>query len=111
MATGRPSSGWIKGIVKEVVSGDTLNITSGPKLGAPEKRITLASLIAPKLVLSTATACSTPRSKSFGLRNARETLARGQMRRSLHIAALVQYSFWIVLHLYSTVSGIRLVGG
>ena len=52
MASGRPSSGWIKGIVKEVASGDTLTITSGPKLGAPEKRITLASLIAPKLVPS-----------------------------------------------------------
>ena len=53
MAKSRTSPGWIKGIVKEVPSGDTLTIASGPRLGAPEKRITLASLIAPKLVSST----------------------------------------------------------
>ncbi|GLI65134.1 hypothetical protein VaNZ11_008590 [Volvox africanus] len=45
------ATGWLRGVVKEVVSGDTLVIagtTKGPG-PAPEKRITLASLIAPKL--------------------------------------------------------------
>ena len=49
MASTRPS-GWIKGIVKETPSGDTLVIASAPRPGAPEKRITLSSLISPKLV-------------------------------------------------------------
>ena len=49
MASTRPS-GWIKGIVREVTSGDTLVIASAPRPGAPEKRITLSSLISPKLV-------------------------------------------------------------
>ena len=49
MASTRPS-GWIKGIVKEVPSGDTLVIASAPRPGAPEKRITLSSLFSPKLV-------------------------------------------------------------
>ncbi|GLC57824.1 hypothetical protein PLESTB_001270800 [Pleodorina starrii] len=45
------ATGWLRGVVKEVVSGDTLVIagtTKGPG-PAPEKRITLSSLIAPKL--------------------------------------------------------------
>lgn len=46
------ATGWLRGVVKEVVSGDTLVIagsTKGPG-PAPEKRITLSSLLAPKLV-------------------------------------------------------------
>ncbi|GFR42157.1 hypothetical protein Agub_g3009 [Astrephomene gubernaculifera] len=45
------ATGWLRGTVKEVVSGDTLVIagtTKGPG-PAPEKRITLSSLMAPKL--------------------------------------------------------------
>jgi hypothetical protein len=45
------STGWLRGVVKSVESGDTLviagNVARGPP---PEKKITLASLIAPKLV-------------------------------------------------------------
>ncbi len=46
------ATGWLRGTVKEVVSGDTLVIagTTKPGVVAPEKRITLSSLIAPKLV-------------------------------------------------------------
>jgi len=40
----------MNGVVVEAPSGDTLTIASTPKLGAPQKRITLSSLIAPKLV-------------------------------------------------------------
>ncbi|KAG2491495.1 hypothetical protein HYH03_010073 [Edaphochlamys debaryana] len=45
------ATGWLRGTVKEVVSGDTLVIagtTKGPG-PAPEKRLTLSSLMAPKL--------------------------------------------------------------
>ncbi|KAG2441222.1 hypothetical protein HYH02_010066 [Chlamydomonas schloesseri] len=45
------ATGWLRGTVKEVLSGDTLVVagtTKGPG-PAPEKRITLSSLIAPKL--------------------------------------------------------------
>lgn len=45
------STGWLRGVVKEVPSGDTLVIVGTAKQGPPpEKRITLSSLIAPKLV-------------------------------------------------------------
>lgn len=50
-------SSWLKGIVKEVLSGDSIVIVGGAKTGIPpEKRLTLSSLIAPKLV-SCYTAC------------------------------------------------------
>lgn len=45
-------AGWLRGIVKEVVSGDTVVVvaaTQGPAV-PPEKRLTLSSLIAPRLV-------------------------------------------------------------
>jgi staphylococcal nuclease domain-containing protein 1 len=42
---------WLKGVVKEVSSGDSVTIVGGAKTGVPpEKRLTLSSLIAPKLV-------------------------------------------------------------
>jgi hypothetical protein len=46
------ATGWLRGKVKEVVSGDTLVLTANVKSDAPqaEKRLTLSSLIAPKLV-------------------------------------------------------------
>ncbi|KAK9813035.1 hypothetical protein WJX72_007851 [[Myrmecia] bisecta] len=41
---------WMRGVVKEVVSGDTVVVMGQPRGGPPpEKRITLASLIAPRL--------------------------------------------------------------
>lgn len=41
----------MRGVVKEVPSGDTLVVSAGAgKPGAAEKRITLASVVAPKLV-------------------------------------------------------------
>lgn len=42
---------WLRGTVREVPSGDTL-VVAGPSKGGPPptKRITLASLIAPRLV-------------------------------------------------------------
>ncbi|GAX85627.1 hypothetical protein CEUSTIGMA_g13042.t1 [Chlamydomonas eustigma] len=44
------ASGWLRGVVKEVPSGDTLVICGAVKSGPPpEKRITLSSLMAPKL--------------------------------------------------------------
>ena len=45
------ATGWLRGTVKEVVSGDTL-VIMGPSRGGPppEKRLTLASLIAPRMV-------------------------------------------------------------
>lgn len=45
------ATGWLRGTVKEVVSGDTL-VIMGPVKGGPppEKRLTLASLIAPRMV-------------------------------------------------------------
>lgn len=43
--------GWLRGIVKEVPSGDTVVIMAASKSGIPpEKRLTLSSLIAPKMV-------------------------------------------------------------
>jgi hypothetical protein len=45
-------AGYLKGIVKEVVSGDTVVVvaaTQGPAV-PPEKRLTLSSLVAPRLV-------------------------------------------------------------
>lgn len=45
------ATGWLRGVIKEVPSGDTLVIVGTAKQGPPpEKRITLSSLIAPKLV-------------------------------------------------------------
>lgn len=45
------STGWLRGVVKEVVDGGTLvvmgNVSSGPP---PEKRIVLSSLVAPRMV-------------------------------------------------------------
>mmetsp|Transcript_6774 Transcript_6774/g.14968 ORF Transcript_6774/g.14968 Transcript_6774/m.14968 type:complete len:971 (+) Transcript_6774:79-2991(+) len=44
------ATGWLRGTVKEVPSGDTLVIVGAVKAGPPpEKRITLSSLVAPKL--------------------------------------------------------------
>lgn len=45
-------AGWLRGRVKEVVSGDTVVIVGGTQgLTVPqEKRLTLSSLIAPRLV-------------------------------------------------------------
>jgi staphylococcal nuclease domain-containing protein 1 len=42
----------MRGVIKEIVSGDTVVIAGGAPKGQipPEKRLTLASLIAPKLV-------------------------------------------------------------
>mmetsp|Transcript_36162 Transcript_36162/g.91251 ORF Transcript_36162/g.91251 Transcript_36162/m.91251 type:complete len:949 (-) Transcript_36162:968-3814(-) len=43
-------AGWMKGVVKEVLSGDTLVVMGNVKGGPPpEKRITLSSLQAPRL--------------------------------------------------------------
>ena len=44
------ASGWLRGVVVEVPSGDTVVIAGGSKPGGPTKRITLSSLIAPRLV-------------------------------------------------------------
>lgn len=43
---------WLRGVVKEVPSGDTVVVAAGAKPGQvpAEKRITLSSLVAPKLV-------------------------------------------------------------
>lgn len=45
------ATGWLRGTVKEVVSGDTV-VIMGPSRGGPppEKRLTLASLTAPRMV-------------------------------------------------------------
>ena len=47
-------AGWLKGQVKEVLSGDSVVIIGGVSKEslavAPEKRITLSSLVAPRLV-------------------------------------------------------------
>jgi hypothetical protein len=46
------ATGWLRGKVKEVVSGDTVVVvaaTQGPAV-PPEKRLTLSSLVAPRLV-------------------------------------------------------------
>ena len=45
------ATGWLRGTVKEVPSGDTLVIVGAVKSGVPpEKRITLSSLVTPRLV-------------------------------------------------------------
>lgn len=47
------ATGWLRGTVKSVESGDTLVIIGAAKIGGPpppEKRLTLSSLVAPKLV-------------------------------------------------------------
>lgn len=45
------ATGWMRGVVKEVPSGDTIIISAGAgKPGAAEKRLTLSSVVAPKLV-------------------------------------------------------------
>ncbi|CAA3011936.1 staphylococcal nuclease domain-containing 1-like [Olea europaea subsp. europaea] len=50
MASTAGNSGWFRGIVKAVPSGDSLVIVGGSKAEIPpEKTITLSSLIAPKL--------------------------------------------------------------
>jgi hypothetical protein len=44
---------WLRGVVKEVPSGDTVVVVAGgakPGQVPAEKRITLSSLVAPKLV-------------------------------------------------------------
>ena len=46
-----PQAGWLRGVVKECPSADTLVIMGAVKSGIPpEKRLTLSSVIAPKLV-------------------------------------------------------------
>lgn len=53
MALAAPSTGWLRGIVKAVPSGDSLVIMGNTKTEIPpEKTITLSSLMAPKLVCS-----------------------------------------------------------
>ncbi len=49
-------AGWLRGVVKEVPAGDTIVIGGAIKGNAPppEKRLTLASIMAPKLVSSVA---------------------------------------------------------
>ena len=52
-------AGWLKGLIKEVVSGDTVVVvaaTQGPAV-PPEKRLTLSSLVAPRLVRFVAAPC------------------------------------------------------
>ncbi|KAG7669099.1 hypothetical protein Ndes2526B_g00826 [Nannochloris sp. 'desiccata'] len=45
-----PQGGWMRGIVKEVLSGDTVVVMAAAKTGIPpEKRLTLSSLQAPRL--------------------------------------------------------------
>ncbi len=49
------TTGWLRGVVQEVVSGDTIVIGGAPKPGQgppPEKRLTLSSMMSPKLVRS-----------------------------------------------------------
>jgi hypothetical protein len=44
-------AGWLRGVVKEVPSGDTIVVSGASKGGIPpEKRITLSGVIAPRLV-------------------------------------------------------------
>jgi hypothetical protein len=51
------ASGWLRGTVKEVPAGDTVVIIGASKVvPPPEKRITLSSLVAPKLVCTLAAA-------------------------------------------------------
>lgn len=44
---------WLRGVVKEVLSGDTVVVAAAAKPGqlpGAEKRLTLSSVLAPKLV-------------------------------------------------------------
>lgn len=51
MASAAPATGWLRGRVKAVPSGDCLVIMGSTKAEIPpEKTITLSSLIAPRLV-------------------------------------------------------------
>lgn len=51
MASAAPATGWLRGRVKAVTSGDCLVIMGSTKAEIPpEKTITLSSLIAPRLV-------------------------------------------------------------
>lgn len=51
MASTAGATGWLRGIVKAVPSGDSLVIMGNTKAEIPpEKTITLSSLMAPKLV-------------------------------------------------------------
>lgn len=44
------ASGWLRGVVREIPSGDTVVISGAVRSGpAPEKRITLSSMVAPRL--------------------------------------------------------------
>lgn len=53
MASTAGATGWLRGIVKAVPSGDSLVIMGNTKAEIPpEKTITLSSLMAPKLVRS-----------------------------------------------------------
>lgn len=46
-----PPSNWLKGVVKSVLSGDTVVVMGIPRGGPPpEKQISLASIKAPRLV-------------------------------------------------------------
>lgn len=48
---GGPQGGWMRGIIKEVLSGDTVVVMAAAKTGIPpEKRLTLSSLQAPRMV-------------------------------------------------------------
>lgn len=52
MASAAAATGWLRGRVKAVSSGDCLVIMGSTKAEIPpEKTITLSSLIAPRLVL------------------------------------------------------------
>ncbi|KAL3140607.1 hypothetical protein ABBQ32_005177 [Trebouxia sp. C0010 RCD-2024] len=55
------ATGWLRGTVKEVVSGDTV-VIMGPSRGGPppEKRLTLASLMAPKMARRDGTTVDEP---------------------------------------------------
>ncbi len=74
------ATGWLRGTVKDVVSGDTL-VIMGPSRGGPppEKRLTLASLIALRMVRFRDARCSASVSQSStdGCRS----LRAGQTRR------------------------------
>lgn len=51
MASAAPATGWLRGRVKAVPSGDCLVIMGSTKAEIPpEKTITLSSLMAPRLV-------------------------------------------------------------
>ena len=53
MASAAGATGWLRGTVKAVSSGDCLVIMGNTKAEIPpEKTITLSSLMAPKLVCS-----------------------------------------------------------